>query len=124
MKMVFQTPFLQCMKNFHIVAIDALTNLLPPSSTADYEKHITGMLHELKELSNSAGATIHVLVLSHPLDSQSNKANDVTAKRICANLTAKNISASLLQISGRQSQVKILPINLSCMNALIRINIS
>uniref|UniRef100_A0A914XFE4 non-specific serine/threonine protein kinase n=1 Tax=Plectus sambesii TaxID=2011161 RepID=A0A914XFE4_9BILA len=102
-----KAPFLQCMKNFHIVAIDSLTSLLPPSSTADYERHITGMLHELKELSSSASAMVQVLVLCHALDSQSKKKEAITAKRLCSSLGTRNINASQLVIAGKQTQVEL-----------------
>lgn len=43
-----KAPFLQCAKSFHIVGLDALREFLPPSRPSDLERHLTGLMADIK----------------------------------------------------------------------------
>uniref|UniRef100_A0A914URF5 non-specific serine/threonine protein kinase n=1 Tax=Plectus sambesii TaxID=2011161 RepID=A0A914URF5_9BILA len=95
-----KAPFLQCIKSFHIVAIDALTEMVPPSSASEYERHLTGMMHELKHLqSNVSGGP--VVILSCAEDASSKGKSTISAEKLKADLSAHKIDAVSIDISGK-----------------------
>uniref|UniRef100_A0A914X924 non-specific serine/threonine protein kinase n=1 Tax=Plectus sambesii TaxID=2011161 RepID=A0A914X924_9BILA len=101
-----KTPILQCIKSFHIVSISALTELMPPSSIGEYERHLTGMMHELKQLqSNVSGGP--VVILSCAQDASSNGKNIISAEKLRADLSAHHIDAVSIDMSGKDGQKEL-----------------
>lgn len=88
------------------MAIDALTELLPPSSTTEYERHLTGMMHELKQLQSTMSGG-PVIIMSCTKDAHSNDNKAVDAEKLQADLSAHKIDAVSVDISSKDGKAAL-----------------
>ncbi len=82
-----KAPFLQCTTNFHIVSINALHSLMPPSNLNDFHTQLNSVIRELDDAEISE--TSEVSLLCHSADFAKSDRFAVGPKRLQTDLTSK-----------------------------------
>ncbi|XP_064618850.1 uncharacterized protein LOC135482601 [Lineus longissimus] len=71
-----KTPFLQCVKNFHIISLTDLNGICPPDDSQDYDLHLKNTVQSLTDLRLDLSADIFISYCSEDLPNSDGKMVD------------------------------------------------
>ncbi|XP_059152537.1 uncharacterized protein LOC131938499 [Physella acuta] len=89
-----KAPFLQCVKNFHIISINEIQAFLPPDASSNFDEHLSRSVRELQDLEENVAVRVFFVFTSRNIPAAGSVQNVVDPNTILDDLRSEGFNVS------------------------------